>query len=148
MVNRLAEAIAATISQGVNTPPELHHAQWLTDIMMAVGVEMQQYHTEPKLLRVGDDNLCAPSPSAEDEEFADTLRMAVALTSHVALLRAICLRTIVIYLTESEFDPPEGEDVDELELNYEENDGTMDVDTAQRGAAEAQGLADISLDSP
>eukprot|EP00873_Tetraselmis_striata_P042717 jgi/Tetstr1/462981/TSEL_000097.t1 len=58
MVNRLAEAIAATISQ-------------------------------------------------EDEEFADTLRMAVALTSPVALLRAICLRTIVIYLTESEFDPPE-----------------------------------------
>eukprot|EP00873_Tetraselmis_striata_P005986 jgi/Tetstr1/426250/TSEL_016570.t1 len=43
----------------------------------------------------------------EDEEFADTLRLAVALTSHVALLRAIRLRTIVIYLTESEFDPSE-----------------------------------------
>eukprot|EP00873_Tetraselmis_striata_P027258 jgi/Tetstr1/447522/TSEL_034902.t1 len=37
----------------------------------------------------------------------DILRLAVALTSPVALLRAIRLRTIVIYLTESEFDPSE-----------------------------------------
>eukprot|EP00873_Tetraselmis_striata_P042730 jgi/Tetstr1/462994/TSEL_007933.t1 len=44
---------------------------------------------------------------AVNEEFADTLRLAVALTSPVALLRAIRLRTIVIYLTESEFDPSE-----------------------------------------
>eukprot|EP00873_Tetraselmis_striata_P003706 jgi/Tetstr1/423970/TSEL_014581.t1 len=29
------------------------------------------------------------------------------------------------------------EDEDEVEMNYEENDSTMDVDTAQRGAAEA-----------
>eukprot|EP00873_Tetraselmis_striata_P022116 jgi/Tetstr1/442380/TSEL_030506.t1 len=42
-----------------------------------------------------------------DEEFTDTLRLAVALTSPVALLPAIRLRTIVIYLTESEFDPSE-----------------------------------------
>eukprot|EP00873_Tetraselmis_striata_P033509 jgi/Tetstr1/453773/TSEL_040725.t1 len=54
-----------------------------------------------------DDHLCAISLGKEDEEFADTLRLAVALTSHVALLRAIRLRTIVIYLTESEFDPSE-----------------------------------------
>eukprot|EP00873_Tetraselmis_striata_P005825 jgi/Tetstr1/426089/TSEL_016420.t1 len=40
------------------------------------------------------------------------------------------------------------EDEDELELNYEENDSTMDVDNAQRGAAEAPCLADITLDSP
>eukprot|EP00873_Tetraselmis_striata_P029624 jgi/Tetstr1/449888/TSEL_036947.t1 len=51
------------------------------------------------------DSLCAISLGKEDEEFANTLRVAVALTSHVALLRAIHLRTIVIYLTESEFDP-------------------------------------------
>eukprot|EP00873_Tetraselmis_striata_P018701 jgi/Tetstr1/438965/TSEL_027458.t1 len=52
------------------------------------------------LLRVGDDNLCAISLGQEDEEFADTLRLAVALTSHVALLRAIRLRTIVVYLVD------------------------------------------------
>eukprot|EP00873_Tetraselmis_striata_P004145 jgi/Tetstr1/424409/TSEL_014967.t1 len=75
--------------------------------MMAAGVEMQQHHTEPTLLRVGDDNLCAISLGEEDEEFADTLRMAVALTSPAALLLAVPLRTIVIYLTESEFDHSE-----------------------------------------
>eukprot|EP00873_Tetraselmis_striata_P024071 jgi/Tetstr1/444335/TSEL_032226.t1 len=71
-VKQLAQAIAATISQRIDTPPELQHAKWLTETMMAAGVEMQQYHTEPKLL-----------------------------------LRAVRLRTIVIYLTESEFDPSE-----------------------------------------
>eukprot|EP00873_Tetraselmis_striata_P015400 jgi/Tetstr1/435664/TSEL_024564.t1 len=55
----------------------------------------------------GDDNLCAISLGKEDEEFADTLRMAVALTSPIAPLRAVRLKTIVIYLTESEFDPSE-----------------------------------------
>eukprot|EP00873_Tetraselmis_striata_P012592 jgi/Tetstr1/432856/TSEL_022205.t1 len=104
-VERLAEAIAATISQRINTPPELQHAQWPTDTMTAAGVELYHHHTEPTLLRVGDDNLCVISLGQEDEEFADTLRLEVALTSHVALLRAIRLRTIVIYLTESEFDP-------------------------------------------
>eukprot|EP00873_Tetraselmis_striata_P036660 jgi/Tetstr1/456924/TSEL_043594.t1 len=44
---------------------------------------------------------------AQREEFADTLRVAMALTSPVALLRAIRLRTIVTYLTESKFDPSE-----------------------------------------
>eukprot|EP00873_Tetraselmis_striata_P009446 jgi/Tetstr1/429710/TSEL_019605.t1 len=107
-VEQLAEAIAATIGQRINTPPELQHAQWLTDTMIAAGVEMQQHHTEPALLCVGDDNLCAISLGKDDEEFADTLRgLAMALTSHVALLRAVRLRTIVIYLTESEFDPSE-----------------------------------------
>eukprot|EP00873_Tetraselmis_striata_P029420 jgi/Tetstr1/449684/TSEL_036752.t1 len=109
-VEQVAEAIAATISQRINTPPELQHAQWLTDTMTAAGVEMHHHHhTEPTLLRVGDDNyLCAISLGQEDEEFADSLCMAVALTSHVALLRAVRLRTIVIYLTESEFvDPSE-----------------------------------------
>eukprot|EP00873_Tetraselmis_striata_P035653 jgi/Tetstr1/455917/TSEL_042698.t1 len=98
-VEQLAEAIAATTSQRINTPPELQHAQWLTDTMRAAGVEMYLHHTEPTLLRMGDDNLCAISLGKEDEEFADTLRLAVALTSPVALLRAIRLRTIVIYLT-------------------------------------------------
>eukprot|EP00873_Tetraselmis_striata_P005326 jgi/Tetstr1/425590/TSEL_016011.t1 len=81
---------------------------WLTDTITAAGVEMYLHHTEPTLLRVGDDNLCAISLGKEDGEVADTsMRMAVALTSHVALLRAMRLRTIVIYLTESEFDPSE-----------------------------------------
>eukprot|EP00873_Tetraselmis_striata_P007161 jgi/Tetstr1/427425/TSEL_017588.t1 len=106
-VEQLAEAIAAAISQRINTPLELQHALWLTDTMTAAGVEMYHHHTEPTLLRVGDDNLCDISLGQEDEEFADTLRLAVALTSHVALLRAIRLRTIAIYLTESEFDPSE-----------------------------------------
>eukprot|EP00873_Tetraselmis_striata_P010785 jgi/Tetstr1/431049/TSEL_020766.t1 len=106
-VEQLAEAIAASISQRTNTPPELHHAQRLTDTMTTAGVEMRHYHTEPTLLRVRDEHLCAISLGKEDEEFADTLRLAVALTSPVALLRAIRLRTIVIYLTESEFDPSE-----------------------------------------
>eukprot|EP00873_Tetraselmis_striata_P012060 jgi/Tetstr1/432324/TSEL_021722.t1 len=48
-----------------------------------------------------------PSDDSDDSALADTLRLAVALTSPVALLRAIRLRTIVIYLTESEFDPSE-----------------------------------------
>eukprot|EP00873_Tetraselmis_striata_P037450 jgi/Tetstr1/457714/TSEL_044261.t1 len=106
-VEQLAGTIAATINQRINTPPELQHARWLTDTMKAAGVEMHRHHTEPTLLRVGDDNLCAISLSKEDEEFADTPRLAVALTSPVALLRAIRLRTIVIYLKESEFDPSE-----------------------------------------
>eukprot|EP00873_Tetraselmis_striata_P037000 jgi/Tetstr1/457264/TSEL_004192.t1 len=107
-VEQLAEAITTTIIQRTNTPPELHHAQWLTDTMTSVGVETHHYHTEPTLLlRVGDNNLCAISLGKEDEEFADTLRMAVALTSPVALLRAIRYRRIVIYLTESEFGPSE-----------------------------------------
>eukprot|EP00873_Tetraselmis_striata_P028993 jgi/Tetstr1/449257/TSEL_036462.t1 len=107
-VEQLAEAIAATISQRINTPPELMHAHWLTDTMMAAGVDMQQYHTEPKLLRVGDDNLCIISiDKDDDEEFADTLRPVVALTSPVALLRAVRLRTIVIHFTDSEFHPLE-----------------------------------------
>eukprot|EP00873_Tetraselmis_striata_P002002 jgi/Tetstr1/422266/TSEL_013111.t1 len=118
-VEQLAEAIAATISQRINTPPELPYAQWLTDTMMADGIEMQQHHTEPKLLRVGDDNLYTISLGKEEEEFADSLRLAAALTSPVAVLRA-------------------AEDKDELKLNYEENFSTMDVDTAQRSnSAEA-----------
>eukprot|EP00873_Tetraselmis_striata_P017662 jgi/Tetstr1/437926/TSEL_026556.t1 len=73
---------------------------------MAACVDVQQYHTEPKLLRAGDDNLCATSLGKEDEEFADTLRLPVALTFPIALvLRAVRLRTIVIYLTESVYDP-------------------------------------------
>eukprot|EP00873_Tetraselmis_striata_P043201 jgi/Tetstr1/463465/TSEL_008357.t1 len=31
--------------------------EWLTDTMTAAGVEMYHHHTEPTLLRVGDDNL-------------------------------------------------------------------------------------------
>eukprot|EP00873_Tetraselmis_striata_P018131 jgi/Tetstr1/438395/TSEL_026961.t1 len=73
--------------------------------MTAAGVDVHHHHTEPTLLRVGNDNLCAISLGKEDEEFADTMRLAVAHTSPVALLRAIRLRTIVIYLTEFEFDP-------------------------------------------
>eukprot|EP00873_Tetraselmis_striata_P037529 jgi/Tetstr1/457793/TSEL_044338.t1 len=222
--------------------------------MTAAGVEMYLHHTEPTPLRVGDANLCAISLGKEDEEFADTLRLAVALTFPIALLRAIRLRTIVIYLTESEFDPSEllihpfsqtirearemggdtghnhiqraaigmrkkarttapaslalratgrpiytltlqltahhhsiiggtrntnstdqwrktvstapspaatssdpsipyhnpeqAEDEEELELNYEENDSAMEVDTTKGEAAETPGTADISLDSP
>eukprot|EP00873_Tetraselmis_striata_P003705 jgi/Tetstr1/423969/TSEL_014580.t1 len=81
------------------------HAQWLTDTMMAASVEMYLHYPEPTMLRVVDDNLCAISLGKEDAEFADTLGRAVALTSHVALLRAVRVRTIVIYITESEFDP-------------------------------------------
>eukprot|EP00873_Tetraselmis_striata_P012010 jgi/Tetstr1/432274/TSEL_002308.t1 len=66
-VEQLAEAIASTISQRINTPPELQHAQWLTDAMTAAGVEMHHHHTEPTLLRVGDDNLCAISLGQEDK---------------------------------------------------------------------------------
>eukprot|EP00873_Tetraselmis_striata_P006481 jgi/Tetstr1/426745/TSEL_001682.t1 len=106
-VEQLAEAIAATISHRINTPPGLQHAQSLTDTMTGAGVEMYHHHTEPTLLRVGADNLCAISLGHEAEDFADTLRLAVALTSPVAMLRAIRLRTIVIYLTDSEFDPSE-----------------------------------------
>eukprot|EP00873_Tetraselmis_striata_P038225 jgi/Tetstr1/458489/TSEL_044895.t1 len=75
--------------------------------MTVAGVEMYHHHTELTMLRVGDDNLRAISLGQEDEEFADTLRLTVALTSPFVLLRAIRLRTIVIYLTESEFDPSE-----------------------------------------
>eukprot|EP00873_Tetraselmis_striata_P025276 jgi/Tetstr1/445540/TSEL_033314.t1 len=106
-VEKLAEAIATTISQRIDTPPELQHAPWLTDTVKAAGVEMHRHHTEPTLMHVGDDNHCAISLGKEDEEFADTLRLEVALTSPVALLRAIRLRTIVIYLKESEYDPSE-----------------------------------------
>eukprot|EP00873_Tetraselmis_striata_P019788 jgi/Tetstr1/440052/TSEL_028411.t1 len=63
-----AEAIAATISQRTITPSGLQHAQWLTDTMTAAGVEMYLHHTEPTVLRVGGDNLCAISLGKEDEE--------------------------------------------------------------------------------
>eukprot|EP00873_Tetraselmis_striata_P014280 jgi/Tetstr1/434544/TSEL_023635.t1 len=99
--------------------------------------------------------MCAISLGKEDEEFADTLRLAMALTSSVALLRAIRLRTIVIYLIASEFDPSEllihpfrrsgtrenweatrADDEEDLELNYEENDSAMEADTTQGEATE------------
>eukprot|EP00873_Tetraselmis_striata_P038306 jgi/Tetstr1/458570/TSEL_044973.t1 len=157
-VEQLAEAIADTISQRINTPPELQHAQWLTDTVTAAGVEMYHQHTEPTLLRVGDENLCAISLGQEDEELSDTLRLAVALTSHVALLRAIRLLTIVIYLTESEFDPSEmlihpfsqtADDEEELELNYEDNDyGAMEGDTDQHAAAETPAGTSPSQPTP
>eukprot|EP00873_Tetraselmis_striata_P002184 jgi/Tetstr1/422448/TSEL_013286.t1 len=135
-VEQLAKAFAATISQRINIPPELQYAQWLTGTMMAAGVEMQQYHTEPKLLRLGDDNLCAISLGKEAEEFADTLRLVVALSSLVALLRAVLpLRTIVIYLTESELNPSEQlihpfsqTRREEQALHEDTTTATMDID--------------------
>eukprot|EP00873_Tetraselmis_striata_P021365 jgi/Tetstr1/441629/TSEL_029855.t1 len=67
---------------------------------------MTQRHTEPRVLRAGD-NLFAISLGKQDEEFAAALRPAVALTSPIALLAAVRLRGIVIFLTESEFDRSE-----------------------------------------
>eukprot|EP00873_Tetraselmis_striata_P002723 jgi/Tetstr1/422987/TSEL_013764.t1 len=103
-VEYLAEAIAATISQRINTPPELQHAQWLMDTMTAARVEMYHHHTEPKLLRVGDDNLCAISLGQEDEDgsefdpsellihpFSQTIRVAGELggnTGHNQIRRS------------------------------------------------------------
>eukprot|EP00873_Tetraselmis_striata_P019529 jgi/Tetstr1/439793/TSEL_028206.t1 len=76
--------------------------------MTIAGIEMYPHHIEPTLLLVGDDNLCAISLGQEDEEFADTMRLAAALTSPVALCgRYASAPCIVIYLTESEFDPSE-----------------------------------------
>eukprot|EP00873_Tetraselmis_striata_P041182 jgi/Tetstr1/461446/TSEL_006555.t1 len=77
-VEQLAKAIPATINQRINTTPELQHAQWLTDTMMADGVEMQQNHTETKLLRRGDDNLCAISSAKRTRIQSLTLQ----LTAH------------------------------------------------------------------
>eukprot|EP00873_Tetraselmis_striata_P019936 jgi/Tetstr1/440200/TSEL_028552.t1 len=268
-VEQLAEAIAATISQRINTPPELQHAQWLADTMTAAGVEMYHHHSEPTRLRVGDDNLCAISLGQEDKEFADTLRLSEfdpsellvhpcsqtigeagelgGDTGHNQIRRAaigmrkrtrktalasLALRatgrpiyTLNLQLTahhhniiggtrstdrtaqwrktvspacgkikaapapaptESEApcrhiassttsmpnptatssDPSsldrtlatapaatamhgaQTDDKEELELNYEENDSTMEVDTTQGAAAETPGLADMSLDCP
>eukprot|EP00873_Tetraselmis_striata_P024146 jgi/Tetstr1/444410/TSEL_032299.t1 len=42
----------------------------------------------------------------------------------------------------------QADDEEELELNYEENDSAMEVDTTQSEAAEKLGPADMSLDSP
>eukprot|EP00873_Tetraselmis_striata_P038583 jgi/Tetstr1/458847/TSEL_004356.t1 len=42
----------------------------------------------------------------------------------------------------------QADDEEELELNYEENDIAMEVDTTQSEAAETHGPANISLDSP
>lgn len=72
--------------------------------MAAAGADMAQHCHEPKLLRVGADNLCAMSLGKEDEGSAATQLLAVALTP-AAQLRAVRLRTTVIYLTESGFDP-------------------------------------------
>eukprot|EP00873_Tetraselmis_striata_P012469 jgi/Tetstr1/432733/TSEL_022099.t1 len=44
--------------------------------------------------------------------------------------------------------PTPADDEDELELNYEEDGITMDVDTAHRGATEVPSMADVTLDSP
>eukprot|EP00873_Tetraselmis_striata_P019989 jgi/Tetstr1/440253/TSEL_028604.t1 len=158
-------------------PPDPHTTGSPGNTRTVAGVEMHHYHTEPTLLRVGDNNLCAISLCKEDEEFADTLRLALALTSPVALLRAIRLRWIVIYLTESEFDPSEllihpfsqtireagdmatspaatatpgahADEEEELDLNYVEMDSAMEVDTTQGEAAETLVAAVMSLDSP
>eukprot|EP00873_Tetraselmis_striata_P036631 jgi/Tetstr1/456895/TSEL_043565.t1 len=107
MAEQLAEAIATTISQRITPLPELLQAQCLRDTTTAAGVDVAQHHTEPKLLRVKANNLCATSLGKEDEEFAATLRLAVALTSPLALLRAVRVRTIIINLTDSEFAPSE-----------------------------------------
>eukprot|EP00873_Tetraselmis_striata_P006602 jgi/Tetstr1/426866/TSEL_017080.t1 len=101
-VEQLAEAIAATISQRTNTPPELHHAQWLTDTMTAADIEMHRYHTEPTLLRVRTTT-SAPSPSAKKTK--TTAPAATATTGAHA------------------------DDEEELDLNYEEMDSAMEVDT-------------------
>eukprot|EP00873_Tetraselmis_striata_P041429 jgi/Tetstr1/461693/TSEL_006793.t1 len=88
-VEQLAETIATTISKRTNTPPELQHAQWLTDTMTAAGVEMYLHHSEPTLLRVGDDNLCAISLGKEDKD--QTIREAGELgdnTGHNQIRRA------------------------------------------------------------
>eukprot|EP00873_Tetraselmis_striata_P002926 jgi/Tetstr1/423190/TSEL_001310.t1 len=139
-VEQLTEAVAATISQRINTAPELQHAQWLTGTMMAAGLEMPQHHTEPTLLCIADDNLCAISLGKEDEEFADTLpgsgpyfscrttAGAQPAPAPTATARTATATTGV-----------QVDDEAELELNYEDNDSTMDVGTAQRGAAEAPG---------
>eukprot|EP00873_Tetraselmis_striata_P006424 jgi/Tetstr1/426688/TSEL_016958.t1 len=216
----LAEAIAATISQRINTPPKMHHTQGLTDTMTAVGVEMYHHHTEPTLLRVGDDNLCTISLGQEDERgsefdpsellirpFSQTIREAGepgGNTGQNQIRRAaICLRkkarktaptslalraagrplyTLTLQLTAhhhsviggtrgtditeqwrktvstapkptaTSSDPnnpnhtlapaatampgAQADDEEELELDYEENDSAMEVDTAQRAAAE------------
>eukprot|EP00873_Tetraselmis_striata_P012838 jgi/Tetstr1/433102/TSEL_022434.t1 len=42
----------------------------------------------------------------------------------------------------------QADDEEELELNYEENDSAMEVDTTHGEAAETPGPADTSLDSP
>eukprot|EP00873_Tetraselmis_striata_P010675 jgi/Tetstr1/430939/TSEL_020695.t1 len=133
-VEQLAEAIAATISQRINTPPELQHAQWLTDTMTTAGVEMYLHHPEPTLMRVGDDNLCAISLGKEDEDFADTLRLTVALTSHACRATAGAIAPAATAMPGAHAD-----DEEELELNYEENDSAMEVDTTQGAAAETPG---------
>eukprot|EP00873_Tetraselmis_striata_P011078 jgi/Tetstr1/431342/TSEL_021033.t1 len=108
-VEQLAEAVAATISQRINTAPELQHAQWLTDTMTAASVEM---HVPPPhradTVAHGRRQTYAPSPSAKKTRNSRTpCAWQWPSPSLVALLRAIRLRTIVIYLTESEFDPSE-----------------------------------------
>eukprot|EP00873_Tetraselmis_striata_P042061 jgi/Tetstr1/462325/TSEL_007332.t1 len=77
--------------------------------MAVVVVDMKQHHTHQKLLHVGNDNLCAIySLGEEDEEFGATLQLALAPpTSPISLMRAVRLRTIVIYITVPEFDPSE-----------------------------------------
>eukprot|EP00873_Tetraselmis_striata_P017111 jgi/Tetstr1/437375/TSEL_026059.t1 len=221
-VEQLAEAIAATISQRIDTPLELQHAQWLTDTMTAAGVEMHHHNTEPTLL---------PSSTPRSEllihPFSQTIREAGELggnTSHnhvrrvaIGMLKkarktapaSLALRaagrpvhTLTLQLTAhhhsiiggtrgtdrtdqwrktvstayekikaeptpapTERRPPAGPnqlpppttpavqttpqaDNEEEELNYEENDSAMEVDNAQRAAAETPILADIILDSP
>eukprot|EP00873_Tetraselmis_striata_P007698 jgi/Tetstr1/427962/TSEL_018036.t1 len=123
-VEQLAEAITATISQRINTPPELQHAQWLTDTMTAAGVEMYHHHTEPTLLRVGDDNLCAISLGQEDEE-PTTSRPNPTATSSDPISPDRTPAPAATAIPEAQAD-----DEEELELNYE-SDSAMGVDTTQ-----------------
>eukprot|EP00873_Tetraselmis_striata_P022228 jgi/Tetstr1/442492/TSEL_030592.t1 len=182
--------------------------------MAAAGVEMYLHHTEPTLLRVGDDNPSEFDPSELlTHPFSQTIREAGELgsnTGHNQIRRAaiglrkkarktapasLALRatgssiyTLTLQLTAhhhsiiggtrstdrtdqwrktvstsvssnpdrtpaiapaaTAMPVAQADDEEELELNYEENDIAMEVDTTQDEAAETHGPANIPLDSP
>eukprot|EP00873_Tetraselmis_striata_P035716 jgi/Tetstr1/455980/TSEL_042759.t1 len=132
-VEQLAEAIASTISHRINTPPELQHAQWLTETMTADGVEMYHHHTEPTLLRVGDDNLCAISLGQEDEEPDPTDTSNDPSSPD---------RTPATVPAATAMPGAHADDEEKLGLNYAENDSAMEVDTT-----EAADLASLTAES-
>eukprot|EP00873_Tetraselmis_striata_P040624 jgi/Tetstr1/460888/TSEL_006045.t1 len=110
---RLAEGLLPAYDQP--QPSEAatdQHAATPADVLALAGVRAwAEYEADTD---ADEAVICPPTRTLltilevrENEEFADTMRLAVALTSPVAPLRAIRLRTIVIYLTESEFDPSE-----------------------------------------
>eukprot|EP00873_Tetraselmis_striata_P016979 jgi/Tetstr1/437243/TSEL_025973.t1 len=177
MVEQLGEAIAATISQRINTPPELHHAQWLKDTITMSEFDPSELLIHPFSQTIREAGelggntghnhirraaICMHKKARKTAPTSLALRAAgravYTLTLHLTAHHHSIIggtrgtdrteqwrKTVTTAPTASAATAMPGahaDDEEELELNYEENDNAMEVDTAQRAATETPGAAE------